>query len=45
MDNIAFDNGINGLVVHKTTHEEVTINVVNNRVFDNGKTSKDVEGR
>ena len=23
-DNIAFDNGINGLVVHKTTHESAT---------------------
>ena len=39
--NIAYDNGINGVVVHKTTHDNVTVNVVNNRVFDNGVTTKD----
>jgi hypothetical protein len=38
--NVAYDNGINGVVVHKTTHDNVTVNVVNNRVFDNGVTSK-----
>ena len=44
-DNISFDNGINGLVVHKTTHENVTVNVERNVIFDNGVTDKDVEGR
>ena len=38
--NTAYDNGINGVVVHKTTHENVTVNVVGNRVFDNGVTTK-----
>ena len=42
-NNIAFDNGINGLVVHKTTHENVTVNVKNNRIFDNGRTTTDKE--
>ena len=40
-NNIAFDNGINGLVVHKTTHPDVTVNVKNNRIFDNGRTTSD----
>ena len=44
-DNIAFDNGINGLVVHKTTHENVNIVVENNRIFDNGRTWSTWEGR
>lgn len=44
-DNVAYDNGINGLVVHKTTHENVTVNVLRNKIFDNGKTEKEVEGR
>lgn len=43
--NIAFDNGINGLVVHKSTHENVTTTVEDNRVFENGQTSKAIEGR
>lgn len=43
--NTAFDNGINGLVVHKSTHESVTTTVEDNRVFDNGQTSKDFENR
>lgn len=34
--NFCFDNGINGLVVHKTTHENVTVQVKKNIVFDNG---------
>ena len=44
-NNISFDNGINGLVVHKTTHANVTVNIQNNRIFDNGSTDKTVEGR
>ena len=44
-DNISFDNGINGLVVHKTTHTNVTVNVMRNKIFDNGKTDITVEGR
>lgn len=44
-NNIAFDNGINGVVVHKTTHDNVYVEVKNNLIFDNGKTTKDVEGR
>lgn len=43
--NISFNNGINGLVVHKTTHANVKVNVSKNVVFDNGMTTKDVEGR
>ena len=43
--NQAYDNGINGLVVHKTTHESVTVEVKYNKIFDNGKTDKDLEGR
>jgi len=35
-NNIAYDNGINGMVVHKVIHPDVTINVTNNRIFDNG---------
>ena len=45
MYNTAYDNGINGLVVHKTTNENVTINVKGNTIFANGATSKDIEGR
>ena len=44
-NNIAFDNGINGLVVHRTTNEAVTVKVEGNEVFDNGQTSKTLEGR
>lgn len=44
-DNIAFDNGINGVVVHKTTHDDVSVTVEGNIVFDNGRTTKDVESR
>lgn len=43
--NVAFDNGINGLVVHKTTHEDVSNVVSNNWIFDNGKTRSFEEGR
>ena len=42
-NNIAYDNGINGLTVHKTTHPNVTVNVKNNRIFDNGRTTTDKE--
>lgn len=45
LDNIAFDNGINGVVVHKTTHEWVTVSVQGNIVFSNGATSKPIEDR
>ena len=44
-DNVSFDNGINGVVVHKTTNPAVTVFVDNNQVFNNGKTTKDPEGR
>ena len=44
-NNIAYDNGINGLVVHKTTNDDVTVYVSGNRVFENGKTDKEIEGR
>ena len=44
-NNIAYDNGINGLVVHKTTNPAVTVNVKNNRIFDNGRTTKEYEDR
>ena len=44
-NNVSFDNGINGLVVHRTTNDAVTVNVKNNEVFDNGRTTTDVEGR
>lgn len=45
INNIAFDNGINGLVVHKTTHENVTVEVRSNTIFDNGQTDPAIEGR
>ena len=38
-DNVAFDNGINGVVVHKTTNTAVNVTVDGNIVFDNGATS------
>ena len=44
-NNVAFDNGINGLVVHRTTNNAVTVNVEGNEVFDNGQTTKELEGR
>jgi len=44
-DNIAFDNGINGVVVHKTTHDNVQVTVKGNIVFENGKTRKVEESR
>lgn len=44
-NNKAYDNGINGVVVHKTTHENVTVEVKNNLIFNNGRTTKDIEGR
>jgi hypothetical protein len=44
-NNKSYDNGINGLVVHKTTHENVSVEVKNNLIFDNGRTTKGVEGR
>lgn len=45
IDNIAFDNGINGVVVHKTTHTNVNVTVEGNVVFDNGATSVEIEDR
>ena len=45
VDNIAFDNGINGVVVHKTTHANVNVTVEGNVVFDNGATKVDIESR
>ena len=44
-DNIAFDNGINGVVVHKTNHANVKSFVERNILFNNGRTTTDVEGR
>lgn len=44
-DNVAFDNGINGLVVHRATNEGVNTIIEGNNVFDNGRTTTDVEGR
>ena len=35
-NNKAFENGINGLVVHKTTNDDVKVKVRNNVIFDNG---------
>ena len=43
--NTSFENGINGLVVHKTTHENVTVEVSGNWIFDNGQTTTSPEGR
>jgi hypothetical protein len=43
--NIAYDNGINGLVVHKTSNAAVTVHVEGNVVFGNGRTTRDIEGR
>lgn len=44
-NNIAFDNGINGLVVHKSTHENVMNIVEGNLIFNNGRTSQAWENR
>ena len=44
-NNLSFDNGINGLVVHRTTNDAVTVHVKENEVFDNGRTSRHPEGR
>lgn len=44
-NNVAFDNGINGVVVHKTNHPDVTVVVENNVVFNNGRVTRDIEGR
>ena len=35
-DNIAYENGINGLVIHKTTNPNVDIRVSGNKIFMNG---------
>ena len=43
--NIAYENGINGIVIHKTTHPNATISVQQNKVFKNGRTKKDKELR
>ena len=43
--NIAFDNGINGVVVHKTYKVGVTVVVEGNTLFNNGRTSRTLEGR
>ena len=37
-ENICFDNGINGVVVHKTNHANVRVTVRGNTLFDNGRT-------
>jgi hypothetical protein len=44
-DNVAFDNGINGLVVHKTNNAEVNVVVERNVIFGNGRTDVEIEGR
>jgi hypothetical protein len=41
-DNTCFDNGINGLVVHKTNHDNVAVFVERNHIFDNGRTTRDI---
>ena len=43
--NLVFDNGINGISVHKTTGEGVDVRVVNNLVVANGQTSPRIEKR
>ena len=40
-NNIAYDNGINGLVLHKATNANATLNAKNNLIFANGTTTKD----
>ncbi|CAK0805760.1 unnamed protein product [Prorocentrum cordatum] len=44
-ENTCFDNGINGVVVHNTDNDLVTVIVERNVVFSNGMTTKDVEQR
>ena len=39
-DNTCFDNGINGVVVHKTSHASVSTLVERNIMFSNGRTTK-----
>ena len=41
--NTAYDNGINGLVVHKSG--DATVYVQDNIIFDNGRTKVEAEGR
>ena len=43
--NTAFDNGINGVVVHKTYKTGVVVEVEGNVLFNNGRTSRTLEGR
>eukprot|EP01052_Picozoa_sp_SAG31_P009887 SAG31_NODE_530_length_14420_cov_4.259968_3_plen_286_part_00 len=45
VSNIAFDNGINGLVVHQTNNANVAVVVERNIIFNNGRTSAALEGR
>mgnify|MGYP001984933384 CR=1 FL=1 len=44
-DNVAFENGINGIAVQKTTNGAADVQVARNRVFRNGRTSQAWEGR
>ena len=44
-ENHVFDNGINGISIHKTTHANVKVLVQNNDIFDNGKSSSAWEHR
>lgn len=44
-NNTVFDNGINGISIHKTTDPFVTVQVEDNIVFDNGRTFKTWESR
>ena len=43
--NTAYDNGINGVVVHKTYKTGVVVEVEGNVLFNNGRTSRTLEGR
>ena len=43
--NIVFENGNNGIVIHKSTHADAKVRLEENHVAFNGITSRDEEGR
>jgi len=44
-DNLIYENGLNGILVHRSTKKETKVIVERNQLFSNGKTSKTNEYR
>ena len=44
-DNLVYENGLNGILVHRSTKKETKVIVEKNLLFSNGKTSKTNEYR